>query len=489
MSSGMNSLQRLNVFPDFDLMNTAILLNLEEVDSDLEWSIQSLIYESLRTNLNLQAASKDVLIAAEDIKIAQSNLRPQADVSSSAVWIDPTRVDNSFGNAADLSWTANASINQLIYSEPALANVAIQKLTRDSENARLREVELDLILETAQAYLSYLEAKTLVKIRNQNVEVTSANLDISRSKERLGYTGISDVYRLESELAQNVIDLNDALSLLNQTRININRIINHPMDEEFLTVDVQQNDLVSIAGEPRMEGMVQNHLELARLTDFLVSETFRNSPELSQIDLALQSLNRLLLSNERRFYLPEVGLNGSWDQPIHYVGAAEPFPGTMGLTKDPQLTVGAKISLPILQGGYRKYQVQRNKVSISQLRDQEADLKNSLEAALRQSMEILSASFQKVDLSKSSAKSALENFKIIQDLYRQGEVEIITLIDAQNSVLAAELSANNAVYNFISNFLTVERVTGKFYFLMSTQEKDEFVTNMYNAIIGGNEGD
>jgi outer membrane protein TolC len=256
------------------------------------------------------------------------------------------------------------------------------------------------------------------------------------------------------------------------------------MDEEFKTIDVKQNDMISIAGEPRMQGVVKNHLEFSRLTNFLVNETFRNSPELSQLDLALQSLNRLLKSNERSFYYPEVGLNGTWDQPIHYVGAAEPPPGFTGLTKDPQLTVGAKVSLPILQGGFRKYQVQKNKVSISQLKDQEGDLRNSLEAALRQSMEILSASFQKVALAQMAAEAALENFKIIQDLYRQGEVEIITLIDAQNAALAAKLSANNAVYNFISNFLTVERITGKFYFLMSEAEQNDFVTRMYTAIVG-----
>ena len=478
----MTALQHLKIYPDFDLLNKAILLNLEQTSSELEWSIETLIYESLKTNLGLKAGEKDIALANEDIKIAKSNYQPQVEVSSSGVWLDQKTVDHAMGQAAQFSWTAKAELNQLIFSEPALANIAVQKLLNESQNAAFDEIKLDLILESAQAYLSFLQTKSFVRIQNENVDVTNKNLNISRSKEQLGYSGISDVYRLEAQLAQNIIDLNDAVASNRQTRININRIINHPLEEEFNTVDVKRNSMISMAGDERLENLINNQRDLDQLTRFLVEEAFKNLPELRQIELAIKSQNRLLQSNQRSFYSPELGVNASWEKPIGYWGELE-IPGFDGLPTNRQWVAAGKISLPIFQGGSRKAQIQKNKVAIAQLQDQKQNLKNGLEASLRSGMEVLSASYQRVELARNSANAARKNFNIIQDLYRQGEVDIITLVDAQNASLSAALNATNAVYQLISDFLFVERGTGKFYFLMSDSEKLSFVERLNTFLI------
>lgn len=479
----MQTLKHLKLNPDFDLLNQAILLDLEVTEGEQTWSLESLIYESLKTNLGLIASRQEVALAEQDVKIASSNLLPDLSVSSSATLIDQNRVDNSNGQAATLSWLANATLTQAIYNEPALANVAIQKILKESQDEFLQQAELDVILETAAAFLSYLQAKSIVRIQNENVDVTHQNLNISESKAALGYSAMSEVYRWRTQLAQNIIDLNIAISNLNQARININRIINRDQREEFNVVDIDLVNSLLLGAHPELENRIRNQRDLDRLTDFFVIRCFEYLPELKQLGYSLEAQERSLLSSQRSLYVPKLNLQASADQPVEYFGASTPLSGFPGLTKDLQWAVTAQVTLPIFQGGFRKANIQRDKISIDRVRAQQKDLTNSLEAQLRSNMQILSASYQQVELSNQAADYSNKNFEIIQDLYRQGQTNIITLVDAQNASLTSELNANNAVYQLLIDYLTVERSIGTFYFLMTEEEKSEFIRALMDAVL------
>ncbi|MFT4568453.1 MAG: outer membrane protein [Saprospiraceae bacterium] len=479
----MHTLSHLEVYPDFDILNQAILLNIDEIEGEIDWSIESMIYEALKSNLQLAIARKDLQLADEDINIAISNLKPNLKVNTSATWIDQKRVDASNGQAASVSWLANATLNQVIYSEPAMANVAIQKILKESTNEVIRQAELDIILESAQAFLGYLQTKSNVRIQNKNVDVTKKNLDISKSKERLGYSGITDVYRLETQLSQNIINLNIAVSNLAQARININRILNRDQRETFGVVDITQNEMISIGSNDVLQGLINNQRDLNKLTDFFVERAIEYLPEIQQLGYSIQAQERSLLSNRRSMYLPQISVQATIDQPIHYFGLNEPPQGFAGLTRRTQYAAGAQVSLPIFEGGLRKANIQKDIIAIDQLGDQRQDVQNSLEANLRSNMQVLSASYQQLALTQEAAIYSVKNFDIVQDLYRQGQADIITLVDAQNARLAAELNANNALYQLIGDFLSVERGTGDYFFLMTDEEKETFIKDLTNAVL------
>ncbi|MDH3801802.1 MAG: hypothetical protein OEU80_06910, partial [Deltaproteobacteria bacterium] len=60
------------------------------------------------------------------------------------------------------------------------------------------------------------------------------------------------------------------------------------------------------------------------------------------------------------------------------------------------------------------------------------------------------------------------------DQYVRGLVSIVDLLDAQNSSLRADQDAENAVYNFLINWMDVERAAGRFDFLMTQAEREEW---------------
>ena len=102
----------------------------------------------------------------------------------------------------------------------------------------LRQVQLDVVLETTTAFLGILQARSFVRIQNENVNVTKNNYDIAKAKESVGYSGASDLNRWASELALKNVDLTDAYAQLRQAQFNLNLLLNRPIKEVFRTEEV-----------------------------------------------------------------------------------------------------------------------------------------------------------------------------------------------------------------------------------------------------------
>jgi hypothetical protein len=62
----------------------------------------------------------------------------------------------------------------------------------------------------------------------------------------------------------------------------------------------------------------------------------------------------------------------------------------------------------------------------------------------------------------------------VADQYGRGLVSIVDLLDAQNSSLRADQAAENAVYDFLIDWMDVERASGRFDFLMTPGQREEY---------------
>ena len=235
--------------------------------------------------------------------------------------------------------------------------------------------------------------------------------------------------------------------------------------------EVALTDQMLLVTDSRIFNLINNYGDLATFSDFLVKEAQVRLPELKQFDYSIAAQQRLQRSRERAFYLPSVAVSGSIDQTLERFNMVGDFPPAPNKA---QWSVGIGLQYPIAQGGRRRINVEQTKLNILQLRDQRANVQNQLEFRLRAAIETAGASFSRVQLSKEAADAGKANFKIVQDAYSQGLVQITALIDAQNAALQTEISAVNAIYQFVTDFLAVERAAGFYYFLATKTEQDAF---------------
>ncbi len=469
----IKTVNKTNVFPSWQILTQATLINVNDVDTDRVINLKSCIAEALNNNLNLKIAQKETQLVERDVAIAKSNYLPQIDLSSTGVLIDENSAEFSFGTKGEFTWSAGGNLSQLILSEPALANIAIQKLFLETQQYSQDAAELDVVLNVAEAYFGILQAEAFVKIQRENVAVTRKNYDIALAKEAVGYAGTTDVYRWESQLALNKIDLNDSYARLKQVSFNLNQILNRPIKEAFLTDDSNDSDTDHFEAYMDVLKLIDNPSQMENYADFLVSEAFNNLPEIKQLEKTIEAQNRQLLSNKRAFYLPTISLNGQYDHDLKRIGV-KPLPGQEVPEILPKWNTAIGLQLPVFQGNRRNKEKQQTEIQILQTQDNLFDLRNRLELQVRSNLETARASFSNLILSTEAAQASRKNFEISQNSYQQGLLNVTSLIDAQNATLQSDLNVTTAKYQFLLDFMNIERAIGKYYFLLPTSEQEAF---------------
>ena len=450
--------RRAGIYPSWETMRGATLLNPNDLPDARVLTLEGAVLEGLAGNLGYDLSKYDVALAVSDVDIARSDLLPQLDVATTVTRLDGQTVASSFGQQGKYNWTANGTLNQVILSEPALANVAINRFLLEGQQAALEQTQLDVVLDVATAYLNALQAKVFADLQNSNLAVTRANLNSALTKREVGAVGATDVYRWESEIALNEIEVNNAKAQLAQSRYNINQLLNRPINEEFqLPEFTGQDSLLGLVGQTILP-LLNNPQDLDRLANFLAEEARRNLPALDQLNAAINAQERQLLSAERAFYLPQVSVNGQYNYRVANYGTValpEDLGFDFGGDDRPRstYTIAMRVGIPIFQAGRRKFQAQRARVAVLQAQTQRQDLENQLVQRLYSDVETMVASYRNLNLARTAAETSSKNFAIIEDLYRAGATNVTSVVDAQNVTLQSNINATNAGYQFVADFI------------------------------------
>ncbi|MEO1713812.1 MAG: TolC family protein, partial [Bacteroidota bacterium] len=242
----METANKMGKYPNWTVLDDALLVNVNKPYTSRVVNLKSVIAEGIQNNLGYQIEAKQTEINRKEVALARSNYLPSLEVESTGFFLDQNTINSSFGTRGEFNWTAGASFSQLILSEPALANIAIQKLLLESQKQVQKQSELDVILEVAQRYFTYQQAETLVELQNNNIKAINQNLAIAKDKEEVGYSGATDVYRWQTELDLAKTDLYNANAQLKAVGFQLNESLNRPIDEEF-----------AIEGSDEMEQLIE----------------------------------------------------------------------------------------------------------------------------------------------------------------------------------------------------------------------------------------
>ena len=471
----MESVREIKKLPEWESLQNAILINLEKFPNSTSITLQSAISQALTQNLKGKKALLSVNFAEKNVQLAKSNMQPQVNLSGTGILLSENLVEASLGQRGEFTLSGNASLSQVLFSEPVLANIAIQKLLVESEKEQSRETTLDIVLEVSTAYVAVLFAKKNLQFQNKNLEKTKANLAISEAKENLGESSKSDVNRWITELNINKMDVNQSLANYKSTLYQLNKILNQPIDKDYILEDELQIDQAIILNENILVPFFTNELFTESYADFLLDEMKSFSPEIGRLDMALQLTERKMKSQNRRYYLPEL---------VGFAGTDYTFLRN-GVITNPQLPVppapdditwntGFSLKFSVFEGSRKKYNLQQSKIKMEDLDYTKSEVLNNLEQGIRANTQKVSVSYRSVELSENAKEAAQKNFESVQEAYKQGVIDVIQLLDAQNVMLNTSLLATKSYYQYVLDFLQLERLTGKYNFLESVTKQEEY---------------
>ncbi len=495
LTINMATAKAINFYPKWEVMTDADLIEEEPLDTGQELTLDGAVLESVRVNLDLLAADKFVSAGAQDVKRAIAELLPQSDIFLENRYIDKDRARASFGTQPERSISGGANVSQLIYSDRAWSNLTVQKRLQEARVYNRNEIRLDIIAATAIAYLNVLRAKTIERIQKDNLKLSKSNLEIAKVRRDIGVASPAEVYRWESEISSDRIDVVSAEATRKNTEILVNRLLHRPLSLEFRTQETGLGDKTLIVSDPRLDKYVDNPGSFEVFMDFMVTQGFLQSPEIKSLDSQVGAQERILKSSQRAFWIPTFSAFGEIRQ-FFYEGSAGgeintgDLPFTIPSVDDTEWIVQFQATFPLFRGGAKIAEYKQAREELSRLRIERDSTSEKVEEEIRTSLNNAGASFPSIGFAEDASSAARKNLELVTDSYSRGVVSIIDLLDAQNAALAADLNAANAVYDFLIDLMNVQRSVGRFDFFMNMVDRDEWFRKLetfYNDAVSKRE--
>ncbi|MFK7956686.1 MAG: TolC family protein [Lysobacterales bacterium] len=476
LTINMETARSIGLSPRFDVLSEAELINAQPPAQGPELTLISVAQLTLQQNLDLEVSELDVRVGEQNVQFARANLLPQVNLGASYT----TRRDNPAARApgaAERSTAGSATLNQLIYSESALSGYSQEKSLQQAREASFASDRLDRVLDTTTTFLQALRATNQVKIQQDNLGLTKTNLELAKDRVQAGSASNADVYRWQARLATARSAVLSAQAAQSQSFDALNRLLNQPIGTPLRLRIPDKGTPFPITTQD-FDQLINNPRRFAWFVDFNVNLGLQRSPALAQIDGQLRAVQRDVVARRRAYWAPDVSLQARYNDAINASGIGS---GT-DFDELNDWSVSLNASWPLFDSGARRSQLARATLQERQLATQREATAQRVEQNVRFAMHNASASYANIELSESGALASRQNLDLVSDAYRQGAVSIIDLLDAQNQSLQADLSANNAVHDFLIDIMNLQRATGIFTFLEPMENQQRFTDNLRQFI-------
>ena len=145
--------------------------------------------------------------------------------------------------------------------------------------------------------------------------------------------------------------------------------------------------------------------------------------------------------------------------------------------------LGAEASLPLFQGAERWARKSEAQRRVEEITLQREAVRLRVEELIRSVLHLTGASFTGIDLTRSAAEAADRNLELVTEQYAEGVVDILRLLDAQNNGLVADLVAANAIFDYLTDLMAVQRAVGRFDYYRSPEERQEFLRRLDTSFV------
>jgi len=430
---------------------------------------------AIQNNLDVKLNKNSIKLNDLDINTAKSFYKPQVDIYSNYIQIDKDRAQYSNGQRSQGTLESGVKVSQLIFSNQVLKNIEIKKLLLKSTKDEVKAVNDEIIYKATLIYLNIIKAKKANQIRQIKRDFIGQNLEFAKQRVDIGVQDRSDIYRWQSELANVNIGLANSKKELSSLKIELGNILQ--ISNEFDVFEYGMNsELFKLDNKDAIEFIANKR----------VQKSFSNSivhthARLKQLNFLKDIKQEELAMNKESQYMPTLAFEGSAKKIINRYGEGSDMNRPWN---NDEYQVVLNINIPLYEGGVKSTKIQKNRIELINLKLQYNNMKNLIVQNVRKNFESLKRSYEKIKYAKISQDSSRKNFELIQDKYKNGKENIISLLDAQDSYIISKLNLNISNIEYLSDLSSIYFFTGKIDILVDEQKKKEVEKSIVNMIKG-----
>jgi outer membrane protein TolC len=325
-----------------------------------------------------------------------------------------------------------ANVTQSIADLTRLHNYRSSKeIVRGASLNALESREL-IVLAVTGAYLQVIARQSRVDTARAQIATAQTSYVQAVDRNRSGLNAHIDVNRSQVELQTQQQRLNSLLNDLAKDKIAFARLIGLPQSQPVSLTDTRVFD-----PEEKMAGLNQ-----------MISLAWEQRPDVraasAQVSAAEEA--RRAASAE---HLPTLSVNA--DYGVIGINPAQSH-GTFSVT--------GTLHVPIYRSGRIDADIEQASAALAQRRAELQDIKGHAEQDVRNAVLDLDTATEQIRLAESNRRLAAETVEQSGDRFRAGLADTVEVVQAQESLAAAEQDYISAMYSYQLARVGLARATG-----------------------------
>ena len=413
------------------------------------WTLEECMAYAVENSPKVNKQDAQNEIYHQNYMEAIGRLLPSLGANTSAYFNFGRRVDDETNTYTTINSFSNSyglySAITLFDGLAGIHRAKIQKTNKLMGKEQLQSVKDMVAYETMELFFTVLYSAEIVKLAEEQLEESSANLRQIKRMEELGVKGVSDVAEMEAKAASDNYSLTRQRNIYTISLIRLKEKMNYPLDEELAIMHDYSQSMVAIFVES-------------------ASEIFKNAKEINPkavaANLALRS-QELNLKAARGARLPSLAAEAGYSTNFSKYLDGRSYVSFKDQLKDKRgHYIGVSLSIPIFSGLSRTSTVNRSKAQVIIAQNEETEALRTLYSEIEQAVADKSGQADEYYYANKQSEAVKLAHKINQRKYEEGLISALELHTSSNRLVQAMAEEMNAKLKYELKSRLVEYYKG-----------------------------
>ena len=432
-----------------------------EIKDDTQLSIIDCVSLAFKNSPKIKRKKYELDVAKSNLGVAKSQYFPTVGAG-----VGFNYQQNSDGIYYDKRYrdlpVVGVSINQLIYNfGKSTAFIKMEEFNRIAAEYEFMDSLCYTLFDVKAKYYNLLQAKALLNVAKNNVDINEKFLEIARTKTEpdiaTAELNLSEakIKYIEAENTYNnaKYDLSNAMYIDSQPNYNIENTPTFTYNDDFAYGSKEHVEVKPF--EPYVFPFKMNEtLDIA----------YKNSPDL-QVLINTKKAMEQSLKYVKRTYLPDLTADAGYG--LNHTN----------FTNNNSLTVGVNLTTNVnlmelkhsIKGADAQLHIADNEINL---------FKKDLQYELLRAFNNVDRAKKQVPTAKTEVEQALKNLEIVEKKYRSDILNYVALQDARKDYIRALDSYIASVYNY--NIALIQVEMAMHYHLVDIHHKSEHAMHYHN---------
>lgn len=407
------------------------------------WTLRQCIDYAIEHNIEIRQQALDVDNAEIELNTSKNSRLPSLGASANQSFNFGRSMSQGSG-IYEVAKSASATQFALSSSVPVFSGMKISRQIETNEwNLKaaienLNKAKENLELQVASLYLEALFKKEIVKVYQEQADLTARQVARTEVLLETGKVPRSQLFDIKAQLAKDELNLTNACNDRDLALLNLAQSLSLPGNERFDIEDpgIDQNLVAEESAIPRPEQIYEAALEI--------------KPHIKEAQYRLESSQKSLKVAQSAFW-PTLNLGLSYTSGFnHLLTAGFANPSVVSQWRDNRReAIGFNLSVPIFSRLQTRNQVRQARLNIQNRILELDNVKLSLYKEIQQAYQSAVASVAKYRSTQAAYEAAREAFGYAQERYDVGMLAVYEYSEAQTKMVTSRSEQLQAQYDFL----------------------------------------